>query len=354
MNANGLVLCINFFRSPTFTLASKELYLFLTIIAIFGFQQSYRVPLTPFDFEDEKNDSTFIKRLSQIESSAGLIYVRDSTSPIIIVIDSQGKFVRTIGKAGPGPTEQGTNSISIGVDGASLWSISGDMKFGHYFENGEHQHSIRLVDYNSFVRLTNAAEPIAFTHDFLILPCMYNTNLFMAYVYDYHAEIRYKIPAVFNKPETVMKNPSINDSFWIRGESAWYCLFKHRPLLQVYDDTFKVQKQFHLEGPEIADLTRELQDFKRVKQFDVPRPYFTDAKIFKGHLYTMCEGALYQIDLTSGVIKKHIVFYSTEPELAGAERLYLFFFAFLEDGTLVLGHPALPWGHNLWKAKLPL
>ena len=53
-------------------------------VALLGFQMSHRVPITPFDFEKEDNPNTFIKRLSQIESSGDLLYIRDQSSPVII------------------------------------------------------------------------------------------------------------------------------------------------------------------------------------------------------------------------------------------------------------------------------
>ena len=330
----------------------------ILFLAFLGFQDFQRLGIVPFDFGDQNNANTYIKHLSQIEASGGLLYIREPTNPIIVVIDSKGDYVRTIGKAGEGPEELGASSQSFGVDGPSLWTMNGNMKFAHYYENGEHAHRIRIENYNRFINATDASLPIAFSRDSVIIPPLYRVDRSMAYVYGYDGEIKYKVPAPFNSEKELRKNPAVNETFWFREGDIWYCLFKHKPLLYVYDKTFRLQNQFELEGPEIADHAEALKDFERKKRWDIPPPYFTDAKVFKGKVYALCKGALYQIDPKQGLVLQHTTFFLKIPEideydLSEDVNVQLFYFALLENGTLVLGHPALMWGHDLWKVKLP-
>ena len=87
----------------------------------------------------------------------------------------------------------------------------------------------------------------------------------------------------------------------------------------------------------------------------MPFPIFSDAKIFEGDLFLMTKGHLHRVDLDTHKLKSITTFYGTGPDFAevAAPNVTVYFFAFLEDGLLVVAHPAMLWNHDLWTASLP-
>jgi len=178
----------------------------------------------------------------------------------------------------------------------------------------------------------------------------------LAAVYGYDGKVRrYVGDIVPIDRKRLRKNPALNDTLWRRSGDRWYCLFKFRPYLLVFDGDFNQVAEFRLTGPEIEHREEEFRKYEPKGKFSLPPNHFTDMKFFDGKLFVMAELALYQIDPATGDTLNRTYFIGRGEGFGEIEGhpLALMHFAFLDDGTLVLGHPAVPWNHDLWKVRLP-
>ena len=328
----------------------------LTIMAFILGQDTYRLTVTPFDFEDEKVPASFVKDISQLETAGNLLFIRESSDPAILVLDRQGKFLRRIGSRGQGPNELGGTSVSFGVNGRSLWTVAANMKSAHYFENGAHLQRISLKSYNRLYLISSTSQALAFSNEHIIFPSYPNKQV-LALAYDYGGDVVKEFPVVFKDKSILAKNPSINDTLWARDEQRWYCLFKYQPFLITYDHALNELNRFPLDGPEIQVISEAFYQHERKKKFDISPLFFSDIKVFGGKVFLMTEQTLYQIDPETGKTLRRMVFVGSGPDFEQVDkvdpRLNFCYFSFWNDGTIILGHPAMMWDHNLWTTKLP-
>lgn len=77
----------------------------------------------------------------------GRIYVTQSQTPHVLVLDSEGRLLRRVGRAGEGPGEFQFGAGGMGWIGDTLWV--GDIRKIHYF--GEDESEIRQVTFRRLV-----------------------------------------------------------------------------------------------------------------------------------------------------------------------------------------------------------
>ncbi len=143
-----------------------------------------------------------------------------------------------------------------------------------------------------------------------------------------------------------------NATLWTKDGPFWYALFKFSPTIMKFDQAFHP-----LAGDAINDCEKRLyqpsnEDMEKFRRLP---PHFSDFKAFRGNLYVMCLGVLYRIDASSGKTTGEYHFFgrgASFAEVPKGMRLTLPHFVILDDGTLILSHPALLWDHDLWIADL--
>jgi len=317
----------------------------------------HQVSLKPFDLVERADGAAYISGVDQLESDGKRIYIRDAQTPYILVVNADGKLLQMIGGRGGGPGEFRRGPLAMAVDGPALWALSDYGKRANYFENGEHILDFPIRTYNVDV-VGPASKSFAFTNQFVLIPAHPSTKR-LAALYGYDGELKRHVGDILpiNRKE-LRKNPALNDTLWLRDDQGfWYALFKYRPLMFKFDQAWNQVAAFALAGPEIERRNDEFEVFKPKRKYQRPLYHFTDFKYFRGKLYALSVRALYQFDRKSGRTLGRTYFFGdgapfAELNLEG-EPLALMHIAFLEDGTAVLGHSAMPWGHDLWKANLP-
>ncbi len=329
------------------------LYFFIWIFS--GWEnQVYKVDLMPFDLAEHESGASFINGVYQLETDGELIYIRDKGEPRIVVVDRTGKFVRVIGGRGGGPGEFKHSVTAFAIDGPALWAVGDRGHRAAYFEQGEPLVDFRLKGYNVDA-IGPDARPFGFTNEYVLIQA-HPVTRHLAAVYGYDGELKRFVGDIAPIDLAVLrKNPAFNDTFWKYDRARWYCLFKYRPVLQVYDQSFNQLADFELQGPEIEHRNEAFENFKKERPSQMPIYHFTDLKVFRGKVFAISPPALYQIDPETGETLSRTYFYGKGPNFArvAGMPLTMFHMAFLNDGTVVLGHPALPWEHDLWKVRLP-
>jgi hypothetical protein len=328
----------------------------LICIILGGSADTFRVNVDPLDFQDENNPATFVTGFNQIESNGKHIFVVPHPDPNVIEIDAEGTFIRAIGRRGNGPGELGYHYLyAISVKGPSLWALRSDISGIHFFEKGSHLAGFRPETYQ-FLYGSAQSLRFAFDRDHVVLQAHPSTG-FLAYVYGYGGEVIGKMGKLFRiNRDYLAINPAAYSTMWERVEDGWYCLFHFRPILRKYNDRFEKVEEFFLDGPEIQVFEARFAEKKKDPKFTYPKAHFTDFKAFAGHIYLLSSGVLYQVDPKNGKTLTRTLFFGNEEvrkQQSEPRKLNMEYFAFLDDGTIVLANGVNLFGHDLWKTKLP-
>jgi len=316
-------------------------------------QDAYRLPLKPLDFQQEAVDF-YMPSINQIESDGELIYIRSLQFPEILAIDPAGNVAWRIGGQGGHPSEFPGGVLAMAVDGPRVWAIDTGRRFVRLFEHGDYRQSFRLDSYNVSFAYPNGNR-FAAAGERVVVPAHPDTGA-LAAVYRADGGLVRSAGELVPFTEDLVENaPGINDSFWLRYGDQWLSLHKFFPLAVFYDKDFNILRQTRLEHPIIDQGLAAIYDFQPNARMRTAPILFSDAEVFRGELYALCAGRLLQIDPARGKVKSVSAFYGEGPDFETVEQpfVWLHLFTFLDDGTLVLAHPAMMWNHDLWTAKLP-
>ncbi len=317
-------------------------------------QSVYKVKLEPFDLVEDEAGASFLTGVHQLESGGELLYIRDKRASHILAVNRDGQVVRVIGRKGGGPGEFKGRVTAFAVHGPALWAIGDRGQRATYFEGGAHVLDFKLKGYN-IDAVGPDARPFGFTNEYVLVQAHPSTR-HLAALYGYDGELRRYVGDIAPiDVEALRKNPALNDTFWRTDGKRWFCLFKYRPFLLVFDRAFNQLAEFELTGPEIERRNEAFAEFKPKRKTNMPNYFFTDFKIHRGKLYALCSPALYQIDPDTGETLNRTYFFGEGEDFGAVEGspLAMFHMAFLDDDSLVLGHPILPWNHDMWKVRLP-
>jgi len=313
------------------------------------FKGDYDIPVQPLDFSNEENPATHFGGISQIESDGSRLFISNNQVPHILVVDSEGNYLGKIGEGGQGPRGLGMGPFSFSVRDGFVWASDWQRKALHLYQGESH---LTRFEVPRTLQLTLATNPFAFSLETSeILFQAHPGTGFMGAVYDFDGNHLRDVGILpeFDY-ETKLAHPWIHQTMWVRGGNHWFALFKSLPTLVVFDAGFNVINRFHLTGPEIDYSLELFEEHLRShpnkpgkRGFKTPPPLFTDFKYHHGKVYTMSRGTLYQIDPGDGKILSRSRFSIPEG------RTTFFYLTFLDDRTIVLGHPAMPTDHDLWK-----
>jgi len=312
----------------------------------------YKVELQPFDLTETESGAVYLGGVDQLESDGELLYIRDVQSPHILAVDASGRLRQTIGGLGGGPGEFRSNPVAIALRGEALWVLSDGGRRASYFERGEFMLGFAVNSYN--ITIGSSANAFDFTNEAVAIPAHPSTGR-LAAVYGYGGELQRlagKIAPI--DPEILRKNPAFNDTMWRRDGDHWYCLFQFRPTLLKFNRDFEQTAAFRLRGPEMEHREEAFEKFEPQGMSSIPPGHFTDIKFYRGDLFVMAPKALYQIDPQSGeTLSRTYFIYRGEEGSRKGRTVARMTMAFLKDGVVVLGHPALVGNHDLWKVRLP-
>ncbi len=317
-------------------------------------QEKNRAELKPIDLQGGPS-GFYLSGISQIESNGRHLYLRGNKDTEILVTTPAGKLVKRIGGKGGHPGEFGDFGVlAMAVHGDRLWAIDMDRRRVRLFEGGIYRHSFRLPSYNkNYFAITSNV--FACSEDRIVVPADPSTK-HLASLFAGDGALVKQVGALLPfTDELAERVPGINDSFWLHEDGAWYSIHKFMPVVTRYDSDFRLVTQFQIDTPETHQYLDSLYSLGPGPPIDAPLALINDAKIHGGDLYLMINGRLHDVDLGSGEVRSVTSFYGTGPDFADVDTPYvtLFSFAFVAEDQLVLAHPAMPWNHDLWAARLP-
>ncbi len=311
----------------------------------------------PVLFQDESRPETFIQGFKQLESDGRYLYILRENDPSALVIKPDGSFVRNLGRSGQGPGELGSyGPVSLAVSGNAAWILRDDLKGLNYYENGAFVTSIRPKDYMPG-RTSLPGFSFGFNQNGVLLQAHPKSG-HLAYFYGFDGKINREIGKTLPIEEEFLKvNPALNNTSWIKNENKWYCLFIYRPIIRVFNSSFKLEREINFTGPEIQLKEEKFFENKVDPNWrPFPKWYFSDFKIFKNSIYILCEEALYQLDKKTGALKSRTYFFLGQElrKIVDVPRGLFHYLAFTDDGKLFLAHNALPFDKDgVWTADLP-
>ena len=313
----------------------------------------FRVEIQPLDISASKGLDFSLRSISQIESDGRLIYLRSKRDATILVITPEGEPVRTLGGKGAHPAEFPNGVLAMAVRANEVWAIDNQKQRVRQFVSGRFEGSFPLDTYNVYLNLPTS-NVFAFSDRDIVIPTAPDSG-HLAAVYDRNGKLQKYVGEPFAFTSDFQHQvPGINDTYWLRVKGGWFSIHKFVPLITHYDDGFRIKSRFSLDSPRINALVDQLYALSPAGR-SVPPPTVTDVKYHDGRLYLMIAGQLHRVRPDDGAIENVVAFYGTGPDFAAttAPNVSLFFFSFLDQKTLVLGHPAMMWNHDLWLAAIP-
>ena len=124
----------------------------LTILILFGAgPDPIRAVLEPFDFQRQDDARFYLANLGQVESDGRRLYLSSPESTEVLVVDADGKVVKTIGGSGDHPAELGHLGVyAMAVRGDVLWLIDSELKRARRFVDGVYQSDFRVKAVNHY------------------------------------------------------------------------------------------------------------------------------------------------------------------------------------------------------------
>ncbi|MDJ0841727.1 MAG: hypothetical protein QNK37_34810 [Acidobacteriota bacterium] len=331
-------------------MAKSPLFLSLLFsLPVFSIEPQ-RLQLQPLDLKDAHPNG-----IHQLESNGRHIYIRSSRQSEVFVVDLAGELVHTLGGTGEHPAEFGKHGVvAMALWDRHLWGIDGSLKRVRLFHEGRYVTSFPLPNYNLYFGYP-AGNAFAGNSEVVLVPAHPDTGFLAAAFHRDGTLLRHvgERPAATRALAETL--PGIDDTFWLHDGTSWFAVHKYYPMVTVFNDQFEPILRFDVDSPVTRRLLERIEHFQPDAQNNLPMPVFTDVKHRNGKLYLMSWGRLHQLDAATGKLQAVYVFYGRGPEFAQvtAPFVTLFNFTLLNDRKLVLGHPAMPWDHDLWTAELP-
>lgn len=316
-------------------------------------QEQHRLEIEPLDFQTGQTEF-YIPGINQLEAVNNKIFLRGNKHTEIVVISPRGEILQRIGGKGGHPAEFGDLGVmAMAVEGDRIWGIDSQLKSVRLFVEGRLITFFALESFNAFFHIPTS-NVFAASGQAVVIPA-HPSSGFLAKAYStdgkHIRDVGELLP--FEKKLTRLV-PGMNDTFWLADRHSYYSIHKLFSHVNRYDQDFKVLNQFAPTTPTIAKLVEDVLDFMPNKHFNTPTPVFTDAKLHRGKLWLMSGGKLHRVNLKNGEVETIYTFYGAGPEFKHKEHpVSLFSFAFFAKDQLVLAHPAMLWGHDLWTAQLP-
>lgn len=323
------------------------------ILLLFG--ELYRLSLHPLDFAVDTNDATLITGINQLQTDGEFIYVNPLNEPWILKLNMDGTFVCALGGPGRGPQELGSyGPTAIAVHGNEIMVLDSAKKTMHRFRDCAHAGTFPLPRYQIH-RPSRSASPFVFDDRGILIQTSPRNRALAAH-YSQDGELWHYVGEIFPIDVTVLRElPDLNDTLWAADDSFYYCVFKYRPIMRVFDRNFELVNTFRLDGPEIRKLEQNRQE-PLPKYLSQRPPLFTDFQEHGPHLYGIIDGALYQFEKTTGKTTAIGRFYGEGPHFENLDinrdmPLKLIHFCITPSGLVILSEGVFLWDHDLWLSQ---
>jgi len=323
------------------------------LLGLVGLAQEIRLP-QPLDFQDDAFPETYAQSVLQLESDGTSIFIRTENAHIL-QIDRQGQVLGVYHLPEEGP-KHAMRIRTFAIHGERLALVNQRRRI-YLMENHDVVSSFLSMEFEfeDFYPVANAMG-FGFDGERLVIPSQAKSQL--AVVLDAEGKLEKSAgKAVAFADDLKWDTSYFNATFWAKQGEYWYCLFKFKRALRVYDESFRLVRELELASDEIFQSDRELYEPAKEhrQKVRVPIPHFSDFKVKGDVAYILCRGALLAIDLKSGELLQSYHFYGKGEDFADVpegQRLNMMEVVILDDGHAVLAHPALLWRHDLWLVKL--
>ncbi|MDJ0838380.1 MAG: hypothetical protein QNK37_17820 [Acidobacteriota bacterium] len=314
-------------------------------------QERLRVDIEPFDLNQRGEITFFPKSIDQLESGGDHIFIRSNQESNIVMVNTTGRILTKFGGNNM-PDPRGV--LGMAYHGGRIWGIDSDRsRIREYFpESFGRSWWIKSYQLTPFIPTNNS---FALSEDVMVVPVNPSEG-YQAARYGLDGQFLGYVGELMDWPRDLEKEVyGIHDTLWFHHEDRWISVFKFFPLVTVYDTRFKVIRQFSVESPVIAAQRQLVEDFVVTPERTLPAPLVTDIKIHDNRLYLMSGGALHQVDLKTGATQAMVFFYGQGEAFAQVPegRVKFYYFCFTNKDDLILAHPALLWGQDLWKCSSP-
>lgn len=328
------------------------------LLLLSPFSDQHILPLEILSFQNEERfpgREYLLEQVSAMDTDGTLIYLASSSDPHIVAIDDKGDVKLVFGRKGAGPGEFPYGVSTISVDQETVWAVDQGWKTLYKFQHGEFIDSVPLK-LKPKTWFSSTENVFATDGKQVVLPGAPPGKIGQI--------VKLKeSPTVFGQalPQNEFL-PGINDTLWAFQNGQWYGLFKHTPLLMIYDYSFSEVAGLQLSSDLIHAYQEEVGG-ELHKNFTHFPALFTDMQFYKDHLYVMTlsirrdsNTTLYKINPKDGAILKSFKFQGTQtdfPDVPEPRILSPFNFVILDSGKLILSH-SLFWDNgDLWVTHLP-
>ncbi len=305
-------------------------------------QEMFRLKVTPFDSQNHDVGFTayYLDSYAQMVFRGRDLYLRSFREPQMARIDTDTLEGSLIGSKGEGPGELRGGVLCMEARGPNLWAVdSGRRNKILHFVDGRFKGELTIEAMDPIAPNDGLSLAASDTH--IMAPVSPRTgHLAMAYGHDGSKIPVGKIPFDKRDGELVYRLPYVNQTIWhYGGDGHWYAAFPYAAMIFKFNSRFEQVAHFTFESPVLAKHINRIHEFepKNIRQICIP--LVSDLKWFRGNLYIMSSGYLFQMEPEKGTLLSISRFSVNKPEDSGPGLKNFPIFAFREDGTLFLGHP---------------
>lgn len=328
-------------------------YLMMGLLSFAVLAQEIRYP-KPLDFQDDALPETFAQTIRQLESDGEAVVVKTENAHLL-KINLNGQVLEVFPLPQDGPVHHLSvaafamhqNQLAVVNQARRIYLYKGARAFSHF-----QSQAFSLDDFYNLA----TTKSFGFNGDQMVVPSQ--TKNSVAVVLDGAGNVSTQVGKPIAFPSDFPWDTQfLNATFWVAAGEKWYCLFKFKSLLRVYDRKFQLLDEFEFTSEEIANCDLELYEPTQayLGQMSMPLPHFSDFKIFGSHGYLLCRGALLKLNLNSGKLENSYHFFGRGDDfekVPEGQRLNMMYLAMVDKNTAILCHPAMLWNHDLWIAKL--
>ena len=331
-------------------------YLILGCIAFSAFAQNkYRLEVEPLDFQSD--DQFITPMISEIEFNGEHLVIQSASLPEFYQISLTGQLLSKHGRLGEGPGEFSGAPRGLGAFDHRICVIGKNGKRASFYQDGTFVKQFYLESYLYFSG-NYASNAVAFVGNKVIVPCR-RTSGALALAYDLDdPEKKQKVgrPLDFDK-KILWQKRYLNDTMWTGDGRHAFAAFDYFPLILHFDESLNLVRQYNLDSPHFVNTFEDILEFERIPGKSThPMPLIQDFQVTPSFFYLLSRTSLFRLARTSGAVVDVFHFYGvgdTFESLAG-KNLVFEYMAVINDQKLILGHTAMPWGHDLWQVTLPL
>lgn len=281
---------------------------------------------------DPENDISWnINRA--VRTNGNQIFVAPLSDEVML-LDKNGRLVKTIGRKGNGPGEYVGPLKNLHIKDDGLW-LTTPTKVHHY-DKGQHQYSFKTPMHIGFkgYRLSSTARTFAVHNDQILLGGPSKKGI-------------KQVATLFSKDGEILKSvqdPTLTEdelngfykgknTLWTFVDNHWYGVYEYIPKLLKYDEDLNFIAAYNLDSPPIRAVL-EIQ-----KDRDRPLATFWDFAVHNDKILLATQRGLHVFDRDSLKCRAIYLFKTKgDPDTDEFPQYVMHTFAMLDDGRIILGN----------------